>query len=65
MAFGTLLISMPVAIASAVWLYLLKGWPIIEAIVAYSLMGTGSLLLVAILAMFQLAKSPKRRQAAE
>ncbi len=59
MAFGTLLLSMPLAVTGALWLYMLKGWPIIEAILAYSAMGTGTLLIFAILAMFQLAKPKK------
>ncbi len=61
MALSTLLLSIPLALGSAIWLYALKGWPIVEAILAYSFMGTGSLLLVALIAMFQFAKAPKRR----
>ncbi len=57
MAFGTILISMQVAIVSAIWLYALEGWHVIEAVAAYSLMGTGSLLLFAIFAMLRIART--------
>ena len=56
MALSTVLLSIPFALGSALWLYALKGWPIIEAILVYSFMGTGSLLLFALFAMFQIGK---------
>ncbi len=57
MALSTLLLSIPFALGSAIWLYALKGWPVIEAVLAYSFMGTGTLLLFALFTMFKIAKA--------
>lgn len=51
MAFGTLLLSMPVAFFGALWLHLLKGWPVLDALVAYSALGATTLVIIALAAV--------------
>ena len=45
-AFGSLLLSMPVAFFGALWLHLLYGWPALEALAAYSVLGAATIVVI-------------------